>query len=193
MIGLFRWKREALQPYDPEQARQLLIDAGYADGFNVKILTTDGYGEQVVRMAQWVVEDLKEIGIQAEIDMVDLSTFMGERLLKQQFEMVVMYNHFYQEPDDWLSLQLRTGAFMNQWGVSDPKLDEMLDEQRLIFDQDERKEKVHDIQRYVLENIVNPLGLLTSYNRTPYQPYIKNSEPHASYGLGYLKDVWLDQ
>lgn len=186
-------EREALQPYDPEQAKQLLADAGYPDGFDVKILTTDGYGEQVVRMVQWVAEDLKEVGINAEVDMVDLSTFMSDRLLTQQYEMAVMYNHYYQEADDWLSLQLRTGAFMNKWGVNDPKLDEMLDEQRLILDPDERKEKVYDIQRYVLENIVNAIGLLTPYNKTPYQPNIRNLEPHASYGLGFMKDVWLDE
>lgn len=186
-------EREKLQPYNPEEAKKLLEEAGYPDGFDTTLMVTNGYGEQLVRVAQWIAEDLRNIGINAEIEVVEYATYFSERWPNVDYDMGVGYQTYFQEPDEWLRTQLHTNGARNWYNISDPELDKMLDEQRLILDVDQRKEYVHNIQRYVLENLVNPIPISTYYTKTPRQPYIRDSYPHASYGYGYLKDVWLDK
>ena len=186
-------EREALQPYNPEEAKKLLKEAGYPNGFDTKMIVTNGYGEQLVRVAQWVAEDLRNIGINVEIEVVEYATYFSERWPKVDYDIGVGYQTYFQESDEWLRTQLHTNGSRNWYNISDPELDKMLDEQRMILDVEERKEYVHEIQRYVLENLVNPLPLSTYYTKTPRQPYTRDVYPHASYGYGYLKDVWLDK
>ncbi|PYF07297.1 ABC transporter substrate-binding protein [Ureibacillus chungkukjangi] len=186
-------EREALQPYNPEEAKKLLAEAGYPNGFDTTMIVTNGYGEQLVRVAQWVAEDLRNIGINVEIEIVEYAAYFSERWPKVDYDMGIGYQTYFQEPDEWLRTQLHTNGSRNWYNISDPELDKMLDEQRLILDVNERKEYVHEIQRYVLENLVNPVTLTTYYTTTPRHAYVKDLYPHASYGYGYLKDVWIDK
>ena len=185
--------REQLMPYDPEAAKKLLAEAGYPNGFDTTLMVTDGYGPQLVRVAQWIAEDLRNVGINAKIEVVEYATYYSERWPKVEYDMGIGYQTYFQEPDEWLRTQLHTNGAKNWYNISDPKLDKMLDEQRLILDQEKRKEYVHDIQRYVLENLVNPIPISTYYTKTPRPPYVKDSYPHASYGYGYLRNVWFDK
>jgi peptide/nickel transport system substrate-binding protein len=184
-------ERESLQPYDPEKAKQLLAEAGYPNGFDTTILTTEATGPQIARYAEWVAEDLRKIGINAEIKLADAASFI-QGWVGKKFDILITFNHFFQEPDEWLYSQYKTGAFMNSSGISDPKLDEMLEEQRTILDREKRKEKIYEIQRYILENVVTSVAV-TPIGQTLYQPYVKDVYPHASYGGGYFKDIWFDK
>lgn len=186
-------EREELLAYNPEEAKKLLKEAGYPSGFDTTMIVTNGYGEQLVRVAQWVAEDLRNIGINVELEIVEYAAYFSERWPNVDYDMGIGYQTYFQEPDEWLRTQLHTDGARNWYNISDPELDKMLDEQRTILDLEERKEFVYEIQRYVLENLVNPIPLTTYYTKTPRQPYVRGSYPHASYGYGYLKDVWLDK
>lgn len=191
--SLSKEEREELQPFDQEKAKQLLADAGFPDGFDTTLMATNAYGEQPIRMAQWVVEDLRSIGINAEMEVAEYATFYTEKYPNMEYDIVVTYQTFFQEADEWLRTQLRTGSPRNWFGVSDPDLDKMLDEQREMLDEDERMTAVHDIQRYILTDVINPIPLVSNYVFSPRHPYVKNYHPHASYGNIHMKDVWLDK
>ena len=186
-------EREELLPYNPEEAKKLLAEAGYPNGFDTTMIVTNGYGEQLVRVAQWVAEDLRNIGINAELEIVEYAAYFSERWPNVDYDMGIGYQTYFQEPDEWLRTQLHTNGSRNWYNNSDPELDKMLDEQRTILDVEERKQYVYEIQRYVLENLMNPIPLTTYYTKTPRQPYVRDVYPHASYGYGYLKNVWLDK
>jgi peptide/nickel transport system substrate-binding protein len=60
-------------PYDPERARKLLAEAGYPDGFKTKITTTPRYN-MGVELAQALAAQLKKVGIEAEIEVLEWGT-----------------------------------------------------------------------------------------------------------------------
>lgn len=186
-------EREKLLSYNPEEAKKLLAEAGYPNGFDTTMMVTNGYGEQLVRVAQWVAEDLRNVGINVEIEVVEYAAYFSEKWPNVDYDMGVGYQTYFQEPDEWLRTQLHTDGSRNWYNISDPELDKLLDEQRTILDVEKRKQYIYEIQRYVLENVVNPIPITTYYTKTPIQPYVRDSFPHASYGYGYLKDVWYDK
>lgn len=56
---------ETFYRHDPGRARQLLADAGYPDGFTMKVLTQTDYG--IDQIAQAIAEDLERVGVRVEL------------------------------------------------------------------------------------------------------------------------------
>ena len=70
-------KQEVQYDYDPERARQLLAEAGYADGFDVPLYwASDWGGSYEADLALAVAQDLTAVGIRAHEE----STLLGEYL-----------------------------------------------------------------------------------------------------------------
>lgn len=61
--------------YDPDRARQLLSDAGYADGFSIT-LETSGGGTNGLLVVQRVADDLKRVGVQVDVQQRPVMTFL---------------------------------------------------------------------------------------------------------------------
>lgn len=73
--GVFGYTNLGIIEQDQEKARQLLAEAGYPDGFDTKIVTTPRY-EKGVEMAEVVKAQLAEVGVNAEIEVVEWSSFV---------------------------------------------------------------------------------------------------------------------
>ncbi|WP_368652654.1 ABC transporter substrate-binding protein [Ornithinibacillus sp. 4-3] len=64
-------------PYDPEKSKQLLTEAGYPDGFKTKITTTSRY-LQGVELAEVISDQLRQVGIEAEINVMEWGDIVDE-------------------------------------------------------------------------------------------------------------------
>jgi peptide/nickel transport system substrate-binding protein len=190
--GLDAEEAEELAPYDPEEARELLAEAGYPDGFDITLTTTDGYGPAVLNAAQWVQQDLKEIGINATLRVLDYSTWFTT-WASEDYEIGYSLSSAFLSPDEWLSsYYLSTGA-RNWFNIDDPKLDQMILEQRGMLERDEREEALLEISRYIIENVSNPVMTYSSSGITVQQPYVHDWWPHPEYGASWVKNMWLGQ
>jgi peptide/nickel transport system substrate-binding protein len=186
-------EKKEYQPYDPERARELLAEAGFPNGFDTTLMLTTGYGENVVRMGEWVVEDLAQVGIRARIELIEYATYFGSRWPNGDYDMGIGPQTPFLEADEWLRAQLHSEGTRNWFNINDPELDEMLVRQTQILDEDERKEYVHEVQRYWFENVLNPIPVWSPSGVTPEQEWVKGWNPIAMYGYPWIKDVWLDR
>jgi len=62
-------------PHDPAKARALLKAAGYPNGFKTRIATTPRY-PMGVELAEALASDLKKVGIEAAIDVIEWGTMV---------------------------------------------------------------------------------------------------------------------
>jgi peptide/nickel transport system substrate-binding protein len=97
------------------------------------------------------------------------------------------------DPELWLSTTYRTHGSLNYANYSDPQLDAMIDKQRTIFDDKQRKAAVRDIILYMLDH--SPYTVATGlFYFHAYQPRVHGYQPETHYLNGRLfQSVWLDQ
>ena len=60
--------------YDPEKAKELLAEAGYADGFDITLLTTDANHAKAGEVCQAVAAYLGAVGINCTVEIYDDAT-----------------------------------------------------------------------------------------------------------------------
>ncbi len=74
---------------DIEKAKSLLADAGYPDGFSMTITVPSNY-QPHIDTAQVIVEHLKEIGVHAEIQLVEWGSWVEDTYIGRRFQSTVV-------------------------------------------------------------------------------------------------------
>ncbi|RLL43980.1 DNA-binding protein [Oceanobacillus piezotolerans] len=74
---------------DVEKAKELLTEAGYPDGFKTKI-TVSSHNDIYSSIAQIAVENLKEIGIDVEIEVVEWGIWLERVYFGRDYEMTAI-------------------------------------------------------------------------------------------------------
>lgn len=125
-------------PYerDLDRARELLAEAGYADGFEMEIMPAIGF-EETIRGAQVVQQQLAEIGIVVEITPEEFATWL-DRQGAGDFDAFMLSWLGLNDAEDYFYLQHRTGQAFNFTGYSNEEFDALVDEGRTVDDFDER-------------------------------------------------------
>ena len=189
-------ERAEFLKYDLEAAKQLLADAGYPDGFDVRFIHTDRYGPAYVAQTEWLAADLEALGLNVEIETLDYGTYFTAAWPDGDYDIQFGPQTPFQEADEWIRGQYSTDGGRNWTGYSDPDLDALIQEQLELTDVDERREKLFEIQRYILDNAVPPLPIWTHIQRKQMQPWVRNFSPPGTppgYGFVGLEEAWLDQ
>jgi peptide/nickel transport system substrate-binding protein len=87
-----------------DQARQLLTDAGFPDGFEIELMSLAGYGAYLDRMVEILKSQWAEIGVDATIVPQELATWL-DRLLTANYE--ITDNEFSFQADPFQYLRVR--------------------------------------------------------------------------------------
>ena len=177
-------------PYDPEAAKKLLAEAGFPNGLDIELLTTDGYGPVILNGAQWLQQDLKDVGINASLKVVDYATYWST-LAAEDYQMSYAYTTAYPTADEWLNSLYVTNGPKNNFNISDPKLDKMVADQRGILDRDDRIEALEKINDYIVESLMNPVMGYSAGGYTAQHPYVHNYYATGGYERPTLDEVWL--
>lgn len=72
-----------------EKAKELLTEAGYPEGFTMDITVPSNY-TQHVDTAQVLKEELKQIGVTANINLVEWDTWLSETYTKREYQATVI-------------------------------------------------------------------------------------------------------
>ncbi len=74
---------------DIEKAKELLTEAGYPDGFTIKLTIPSNYGPHV-QTGEVLKEQLKKIGVTVNLDLVEWNTWLSDVYSGRQYEATVI-------------------------------------------------------------------------------------------------------
>lgn len=135
--------------YNPQKAKELLAEAGYEDGFTTSITTS---GDQRKRIAEIIQANLMEVGITAEIEMLEWGTFI-DMAMKGEHETLILGWTSNPDPDATLTplyLSDSIGGF-NFSRVNNEKLDELILKGRQEMDIEKRVEIYNELHEHIMD------------------------------------------
>lgn len=155
-------------PYNPDKARELLAEAGYPDGFNIKITALVGQEDTCTALKQqW-----DAVGIITEIDIADAGRFYGglygggwEDLLLTGYGEGDMLANFQNNLGDQPLTKMSAASY-----ALPPALLALSQESRTYPDKAGQEEAMKKITRWIADNgFVIPLWLIPgSFVRQPW-------------------------
>ena len=175
--------------YDPERARALLAEAGYPDGFELEIMP-NSVMDNTVRAAQVIQADLAAVGIRSSIRALEWAEWLQEQGEGNYDTYVCSWNGLV-DPDDFYYAQHRTGEVFNFTGYSNPSVDELLDEARMVTEFDKRRVLYEEINRQIVDEapyiyLYNPLEIHA------YSPDVMGFQARADQAVRFVT-TWLDR
>jgi len=179
--------------YDPREAKRLLTEAGYPNGFQATICFTTYGAPILVDAAQLVLKYFKDVGIDAKLDTKEYGAYISTCFYGQFPSMAFGPQTPYLDPDNFLYGQYYPGETKNQSHSNDPVVADMLVRQRRTFDPAKRREVIFDIQKYLAKQ--------QYYTQMPSAIYVavwdgalKNYGPNLGYDYGNrLVSAWLER
>ena len=88
--------------HDPKEAKRLLAEAGYPNGFKAPLTATAGYGQDLIDAVQLVLRDLKKVGINAELKLQEYGAYQSTTIQGKFEGMTVGPFAVAWDPDDAL-------------------------------------------------------------------------------------------
>jgi peptide/nickel transport system substrate-binding protein len=173
---------------DLAKVKAKLAEGGQPSGFTFSVTTNNipiNVQEAEVMQAQ-----LAEAGITMKIKLVDSAALLSDGNNKN-YEMISYQWSGRPDPDGNTFQFFKTaqGISLNWSGVSNPKIDALLDKSREVSDRNERKKIFSDLTRLLHEEatmafIVHPI------EPKAFNPRVQGYEPIPD-GMMRFKNVWL--
>ncbi|MGT2457168.1 ABC transporter substrate-binding protein [Cupriavidus basilensis] len=131
--------------YDPEQAKKLLAEAGFKDGFKLTIHAPNDRYPQGPETAQAVAQFWTRIGVKTQVEVVPWSVYAGRANKNEYAVSMLAWGNGTGEASYALvnvlaSVDAKKGLGASNWGhYSNPAVDKALDESTAEFDAPKRE------------------------------------------------------
>jgi len=151
-----KWRNEDAKfpSHNKELAEKLLDEAGYprkSDGWRFDISVTGPSYQGCVEIAEVLVQQLQDIGINARWDKYDNSAWYT-KMTKHDFDISVYFTRFAPDPDAYRE-HFGTNGARNFMGFSNSEFDNLAEEGITLTKFEDRKKNYQKMQKILVDNI----------------------------------------
>ncbi len=162
-------------PYDMTKARKLLADMGLdpkSGGGRASLrLLQSPYGGPWNRLAEYMKQQLAELGVSLTIESTDMGAF-AQRVANWDYDLT--FNRLLQFGDpalgvarSYISSNIQKGVmFSNTMGYSNPRVDQLFTLAQQTIDENERTRLYKEVQAILFEDV--PVGWLVEGRRVTF-------------------------
>jgi ABC-type transport system substrate-binding protein len=150
-------------PFDPDKAKALLGEAGYANGFEMDMACPSGAYSHFEEVCQAIVGYLGQVGIKVKLEIMESGKYWD---LEAKKELPPLFGDSWSETlgeayGRMSGALLGADASYSSW--NDPKIIDMLKQISTTVDTDARKKLYEDLEIYMHENppfifLYNPMA-----------------------------------
>jgi peptide/nickel transport system substrate-binding protein len=136
--------------HDPERAKELLAEAGWADGFELVFDAPSGRYLQDKEIAQAVAGQLQEVGLEVDLNVLEWGVYI-EKVLAHKLEGIWLlgWGNSTFDADGTLFTQFHGESRHSYY--NNPEFDALIEEARAVMDQEQRRTLYHDALEIVNE------------------------------------------
>ncbi|MBR4726194.1 MAG: ABC transporter substrate-binding protein [Lachnospiraceae bacterium] len=140
-------------PYNVDKAKELLKEAGYPDGFSFTITIPSNY-EFHVRTGEVIVEQLKKVGIKAEIKLVEWASWISDVYVGRDYETTIIGLDSKMAPSDVLRFYPTTASknFVNYFNND---FDALFEKAQKAVNEDEKAGYYKQLEKKLTEDAVS--------------------------------------
>jgi len=146
-------------PYDPDQARELLAEAGYDEGnpltFTFMAYTVPrGYNPVGDRLATAIQEYWSEVGVQANIQTEEWTQYRDDRRANKFQCSLAGWQGDNGDPDNFLYTFFSSASIgaENYSRYENPEVDDLLNQAKEVSDQEERKALYQKAEQLIVDD-----------------------------------------
>jgi peptide/nickel transport system substrate-binding protein len=145
---------EERYPYDPERARELLAEAGYADGFSAEIIAVP---QPVVyaQLGEAVQAQLAEVGIDLSVKITEASQLGDAFYVNKETAFALLYTNGSIDPATTIGSRFSANGFFNPGKYSTPRLEELYQQALSTTDPAERAAVFQDVSREIVDQVLD--------------------------------------
>lgn len=141
-------------PYDVDQARQLLKEAGYENGFDLRFSVKSSSTQWEMTLAEYAVSMWNDAGIRASIEILDEDEFMAQRKSGKLACYTATWTADYNDPDNYIYTFFGNRENTTFRSLCYPREDimERVRKARGITDHEERVKEYQDLEKIIIQD-----------------------------------------
>ena len=165
-------------PYDPEAAKELLAEAGYADGFDMTITQTAD-DSSTLELNEIIQAQLAEIGVNVTIEQMDEASWYDIRATGElPMYMSTWYGDF-NDPDNFIyTFFASSNNKSRSFNYSNTDAIKRIEAARHITDEEERIKEYQDLEKLVIQDDAAWIPLFHAEKIRVVQDRVKEFVPH---------------
>ena len=178
------------QPKDQDiaEALSLLAAAGFSQGLEVDFLMWSFHE----KMAEFLAEDLRNIGVTANLQLTDVSSF-NQGMAEKNYDIAYFMNGLATlDPDEVTGSPLLTGAPRNYSGFGLERMDQLFVQQSSELDLQRRKVLTREIEDLYLEELPI-IGTGEPQREQAWWTYVHFNPGFSSHLQERLETVWTER